>query len=161
MNLRKFFTREDEDRIGRHKKGRNIPDPRVVIPGPGPVTTGQALAAYLQHRAAKLIRQRLTAVYSSTAALADRLHQHPTTVQRKFRCEAEAGLGELLGWCIAAGVLDEFVSELQSIADAAFDPAKKQRLPRLGITSSEWDFRPVMSELRIKPLPPERRHDQP
>ena len=139
MDLRTHFSEGTRRNFGKH-------DEVVLIVGEGAVATGQAMAAYVQHRVCLSVKRHLDQHGSSITGLAEALYQHPVTLQRKFRGEESAPMPEMLSWCYALGIMRVWTGLWAEIGAGKY--------PKL-VGSGAWEVEPV-TELRARPLPPER-----
>jgi hypothetical protein len=136
VDIREHFSNGTRRNFGKED------DVRLVV-GEGSVATGQALAAYVQHRVCLAAKRHLDGHDSSITALAEALFQHPTTLQRKFRGEESASMAEMLSWCLALGIMRQWTGIW-----AELDKGGYPKLER-----GSWAVEPV-KELRPRPLPP-------
>lgn len=119
-------------------------------PVEGLAAQSELLAHYVQHRICVVLRRHIEgpAHQSSIAAFAEALHVNETTLQRKFRGDAPATVAEMLMWCAALGVLDEFATIFEDLANnrmPALSPQADGTSPQLKL----WRLGP----LRRKPAP--------
>jgi hypothetical protein len=142
VDIRKTHVSEST----RHNFGKR--DPIELVAGPGPAASGEALAAWIQHRVCVAANRRLKLHGSSMAGLADALYLNTDTLRRKFRGEDSATLAELLTWCVALGILHVWVEITQDIAAG--------KLPPVAGPAGRLDLEPLTT-LRLRPLPPERK----